>query len=198
MKSTPVHPAEAQILARNSESVIERASQISLMAFDVDGILTDGTLWYGENGEVMKPFNALDGHGLRLLKESGIRVALITGRDGPIVSRRAYELGIDLVYQGVRNKPETLIKLAQECGVTLAQTGFMGDDLIDLTAMQKCGFAATVPNAPEYIASAAHWVSTRSGGAGAARECCDLILASQGKLAPFFGSQTPLISGAIQ
>src|SRR5690625_4430877 len=128
MKSTPVHPAEAQILARNSESVIERASQISLMAFDVDGILTDGTLWYGENGEVMKPFNALDGHGLRLLKESGIRVALITGRDGPIVSRRAYELGIDLVYQGVRNKPETLIKLAQECGVTLAQTGFMGDD----------------------------------------------------------------------
>src|SRR5690625_7557592 len=107
------------------------------MAFDVDGVLTDGTLWYSRNGEVVKGFHALDGHGLRLLKESGILVALITGREGPIVDRRAAELGIDIVQQGVRDKAHALSQLGQEYGLDMDHIGYMGDDLIDLPAFQR-------------------------------------------------------------
>lgn len=193
------HPAEAQILAKVSPSVIDRAAKVRLMAFDVDGVLTDGTLWYSRNGEVVKGFHALDGHGLRLLKESGILVAMITGRQGPIVDRRAAELGIDITRQGVRDKAGLLQELAQEFGLDMEQVGFMGDDLIDLGALQRAGLAASVPNAPAYVTQAAHWVSERPGGQGAARECCDLILAAQGRLAAFFDPQSSmLMTGAIQ
>lgn len=198
MNISTLHPIEAQIIARNNPDTVKRAKQLQLMAFDVDGVLTDGTLWYNEHGEAFKGFNALDGHGLRLLKESGIRVALITGRKGPIVTRRAAELGIDTVMQGIRNKKEAIIELAQNSGFSLEQTGFMGDDLIDLAAMQKVGFAASVPNAPDYVQQAAHWVANRNGGSGAARDCCDLILAAQGKLATFFAPHPMLLIGAIQ
>ncbi|MFT0545696.1 KdsC family phosphatase [Allopusillimonas ginsengisoli] len=192
------HPVEALILAKESQGVIERARQIKLMAFDVDGVLTDGSLWYGEHGEQIKRFNALDGHGLRLLRESGITVALITGREGPIVDRRAAELGIPLVQQGVRDKALALATLAQDHGCTLAETGYMGDDIIDLAALQRAGFAASVPNAPAYVTQAAHWVSSLQGGSGAARECCDLILAAQGKLGAFFAPNAMFMSGSIQ
>lgn len=195
---TTPHPAEAQILAKVNPAVTARASKIRLMAFDVDGVLTDGTLWYSKDGELIKGFHALDGHGLRLLKESGILVALITGRQGAIVDRRAAELGIDIIQQGVRDKAQALAQLAQDYGMDMGQVGYMGDDLIDLAALQRVGFAASVPNAPSYIAQAAHWVSERSGGQGAARDCCDLILASQGRLAVFFTSQSMLMTGAIQ
>lgn len=168
------------------------------MAFDVDGVLTDGTLWYSKNGEIVKGFHALDGHGLRLLKESGILVALVTGRQGPIVDRRAAELGIDITQQGVRDKARALVQLGQEHGLDMEQIGYMGDDLIDLGALQRAGFAASVPDAPAYIMQAAHWVSERSAGKGAARECCDLILASQGRLAAFFEPHSMLMTGAIQ
>lgn len=192
------HPAEAQILAKVNPDVIARAQKIRLMAFDVDGILTDGTLWYSKYGEIVKGFHVLDGHGLRLLKESGILVALITGREGAIVDRRAAELGIDIVQQGVRDKVQALVQLGQEYGLDMEQIGYMGDDLIDLGAMQRAGLAASVPNAPTYIAQAAHWVSERPGGSGAARDCCDLILAAQGRLATFFGPHSMLMTGAIQ
>lgn len=195
--STP-HPAEALILAKVTSSVLERVRQVRVMAFDVDGVLTDGCLWYGEHGEVMKCFNSLDGHGLRLMRESGITVALITGREGPIVARRAAELGIALVRQGVRDKAQAIAELAQEHGHTLAEVGYMGDDLIDLGALQRVGFAASVPNAPVYVSQVAHWVSSQPGGAGAVRECCDLILASQGRLSTFFTPNALLMSGAMQ
>lgn len=192
------HPAEAQILAKTNPAVVDRATKIRLMAFDVDGILTDGTLWYSRHGEVVKGFHVLDGHGLRLLKESGILVALITGRQGPIVDRRAAELGIDIIHQGVRDKAQVLAQLGHEYGFDMEQIGYMGDDLIDLPALQRAGLAASVPNAPAYITQAAHWVSERPGGQGAARECCDLILAAQGRLASFFEPQAMLMTGAIQ
>lgn len=192
------HPAEALILARISPAVLERTRQVRLMAFDVDGVLTDGRLWYGEHGEVVKGFNALDGHGLRLMKESGIAVALVTGREGPIVARRAAELGIALVQQGVRDKARAIAELAQEHGYGLAEVGYMGDDIIDLTALQRVGFAASVPNAPPYVSQVAHWVSSVPGGSGAVRECCDVILASQGKLGAFFNPAAMRISGVIQ
>jgi 3-deoxy-D-manno-octulosonate 8-phosphate phosphatase (KDO 8-P phosphatase) len=192
------HPVEALVLAKISPAVFDRVRQLRLMIFDVDGVLTDGRLWYGESGEIMKGFNALDGHGLVQMRESGITVALITGREGPIVARRAAELGIAIVQQGVRNKAAAVVALAQEQGCSLAEVGYMGDDIIDLAAMQKVGFAASVPNAPPYISQAAHWVSSKPGGSGAVRECCDLILAAQGRLGAFFTSQASRLSGAIQ
>jgi len=193
------HPAEALILAKIAPAVIERARQVRVMAFDVDGVLTDGSLWYGEHGEHLKRFNALDGHGLKLLREGGIAVALITGREGAIVARRAAELGIAHVRQGVRDKAQALAELVQEQGCSLAEAGYMGDDIIDLAALQRVGFAASVPNAPSYVLQAAHWVSSREGGAGAVRECCDLILASQRRLGAFFApNAASRMSGALQ
>ncbi len=195
---TTPHPAEALVLAKVTPAVIERARQVRLMAFDVDGVLTDGSLWYGENGETMKRFNALDGHGLRLLGESGIIVALITGREGPILARRTGELGISLVLQGVRDKPQALSSLASEHGYGLEQVGFMGDDILDLAALQRVGFSASVPSAPPYVSQAAHWVASREGGHGAVRECTDLILAAQGRLSAFFAPNAVILSGVTQ
>lgn len=194
----PPHPAEALILAKAPAAAVERARQVRLMAFDVDGVLTDGSLWYGEHGEAVKRFNALDGHGLRLMREGGIAVALVTGREGPIVARRAADLGISLVMQGVRDKSQALAGLAQQQGYTLDQVGFMGDDILDLAALQRVGFAASVPDAPHYITQAAHWVASRNGGHGAARECCDLILAAQGRLKHFFSPNAVILGGITQ
>ena len=180
------HPAEALLLSRIPVATRERLANLRLMVFDVDGVLTDGSLWYGENGEIFKRFNVQDGHGLKMLSTSGIKVALVTGREGPIVDRRAAELGLGDVMQNVRDKGAALATLATRHHLPLDQIGFMGDDLIDLPAMQRAGFAASVPDAPAYVAQSAHWVSTRAGGAGAVRECCDLILASQQRLGQFF------------
>lgn len=196
--STVPHPAEAAILAGVDDTVIERVRRLQLMAFDVDGVLTDGLLWYGNDGEIAKSFHVHDGHGLRLLKESGVHVALITGRESAIVARRGAELGMQYVLQGIRDKGQALLQLCHELGIDTEQTGFMGDDLIDLPAMQRAGFAACVPDAPAYVAQAAHWVANLPGGAGAVRECCELILASQGRLAAFFDPQAVLMPGAIQ
>jgi 3-deoxy-D-manno-octulosonate 8-phosphate phosphatase (KDO 8-P phosphatase) len=192
------HPAEALVLARITPAVRERAAAVRLMVFDVDGVLTDGSLYYGETGEALKRFHVLDGHGLRLLMEGGLQIALMTGRSGPIVARRAAELGISEVMQGVRDKGAALAELAQRSAVQLNQTGYMGDDIIDLPAMQRAGFAASVPNAPGYVSQAAHWIATQPGGSGAVRECCDLLLASQGRLGGFLASPGLLGPGAIQ
>ena len=188
MKRPPpiTHPTEALILARIDPSVRARLQRLKLMVFDVDGVLTDGGLWYTEHGETLKRFHALDGHGLKMLAVSGIQVALVTGRESPIIARRAAELGLGAVMQNVRDKGAVLTELLTRFGVALEQTGFMGDDLIDLPAMQRAGFSASVPDAPAYITQAAHWVSERRGGHGAARECCDLILAAQQRLGVFF------------
>ncbi|WP_203564713.1 KdsC family phosphatase [Bordetella pseudohinzii] len=199
MPSRLPHPADALVLARIPAPVRERAMAVRLMVFDVDGVLTDGSLYFGEHGEMFKRFNALDGHGLRLLMEGGFKVALMTGRSGPVVDRRAAELGISEVLQGVRDKGAALAELAQRQGIQLDQTGYMGDDIIALPAMQRAGFAASVSTAPAYVAQAAHWVSTLPGGGGAVRECCDLLLAAQGRLGAFLTSPTVLTGpGAIQ
>lgn len=197
---TSPHPVEALLLAPIPAEVQARLRNIRLMAFDVDGVLTDGRLFYNEDGECLKAFHALDGYGLRLLQECGITVALITGRVGNIVSRRASELGIDEVHQGIRDKSIVLNDLAQRYGLDMQQIGYMGDDIIDLTAMKCVGFAATVPSAPAYIHQLAHWISNIEGGYGAARKCCDLILASQRRLGHYFTPTPPvsLIIGSPQ
>src|SRR5690554_4989036 len=112
------HPAEAQILALIAPEVQKRARAVRLMVFDVDGILTDGSLWFGEHGEYLKPFNALDGHGLRLLREQGVMVAWLSGRNSPITARRAAELGISPVLQGIHDKITAIEDLARESGLS--------------------------------------------------------------------------------
>lgn len=192
------HPAEAQILARVEPEVRKRARAVRMMVFDVDGVLTDGSLWFGEHGEVVKPFNALDGHGLRLLREQGIRVAWLSGRNSPITARRAAELGISPVLQGIHDKIGAIESLAKESGLTMQDMGFMGDDIIDMQVLRRVGFAASVPNAPAYVSQSAHWVSSRAGGQGAVRECCDLILAAKARLGACFATSLSTLGGAIQ
>jgi len=185
MKPLHTHPAEALVLARVPTDVVERATKVRLMVFDVDGVLTDGSLWYGEQGEALKRFHVLDGHGLKMLTNNGLTVALMTAREGSVLARRAAELGLSHLYQGVRDKAKALVDLAQQQGVAFEAVGYMGDDVIDLMAMQRAGLAVSVPHAPAYVAQAAHWVTDAAGGHGAVRECCDMLLASQGKLGQF-------------
>lgn len=198
MMNKILHPAESLILSKIPESIRQRAQNIRLVAFDVDGVLTDGSLLYSENGEQLKRFNALDGHGLKMLKQSGIRVVLITGRSGPIVTRRAADLGIALVYQDARDKAQLITTIASDTNLQLDQIAYIGDDVIDLQAMQKVGLAVSVPHAPAYIQQAAHWVTTVQGGYGAARELADIILASQGLLGPFLQGSLLIRGVAIQ
>lgn len=160
----------------------ERARALRLMAFDIDGTLTDGSIRIGVQGELYKRFSVHDGLGLVWLREAGIEVAFITGRRSEIVANRANELQISVVLQGVADKAQALTQLCTERGFGLQACGFMGDDYPDLPALQIAGLAATVPGAPAALQAAAHWQSTRAAGQGAARELAELILQARGEL----------------
>jgi 3-deoxy-D-manno-octulosonate 8-phosphate phosphatase (KDO 8-P phosphatase) len=160
----------------------QRARKVRLMLFDVDGVLTDGTLYLGENGEVMKGFNVRDGHGLKMLQDAGIEVGIVSTRNSRIVQLRCGELGIVLVKQGAANKHIVIRELLEERGLKSDQAGFMGDDLLDLSALSQCGFAATVPEAPAAVRERCHYVTSAAGGRGAAREVCELLLAAHDAL----------------
>ena len=157
-----------------------RAARVKLMVFDVDGVLTDGGLHYGHDGEVIKRFHVQDGLGLRLLQESGVQTAIITARQSPIVARRAADLGIHHVQQGVHNKADAFDRLLEKTGFTDAVCGFAGDDLIDLPVLTRVGFAASVPNGHPEVISRVHFVSQAYGGDGAVRNICDFLLRAQG------------------
>lgn len=163
-------------------SALDRARNIALMAFDVDGILTDGTLFVGAGGEEFKAFNSLDGHGMKMLRENGVAIAIITGRNSASVAMRARELGVTHLYQGVQDKLAACDDLLGKTGLRQDQIGYMGDDLPDLALLSRCGFAATVPQATDAVKQVSHYISTRDGGHGAAREVCDFILLAQEKL----------------
>ena len=156
------------------------AAQVQLMVFDVDGVLTDGRLHYGPDGEVLKTFDTLDGHGVKMLRSAGVQTAIITGRSSKIVASRARELAIDHVYQGVHDKTEAFAELLTKTGVAAHDTGYMGDDWPDLAVMLKAGFAAVPANAHIELVRRAHYVAQARGGRGAAREVCDLILRARG------------------
>ena len=158
-------------------TLAERARAVRLAAFDVDGVLTDGTLFIGPQGEAFKPFNILDGHGIRMLQSARVVVAIITGRSSEAVAWRARELGIEEVVQGCKDKAQALAAIAARHGATLAECSFMGDDLPDLEPMRRCGLAVTVPNAVAGVKAVAHHVTRAHGGHGAVREFCDLLLA---------------------
>ena len=160
----------------------ERASRIKLMAFDVDGVLSDGSLFYTDEGVEIKAYNSLDGLGLNLLKKAGITLAIITGRNTPNVEARMHHLGIDLLFQGSRNKLETMHELLARLGLTPEEAGFMGDDIIDLQVMAACGFSAAPADAHALARQHARLIASKNGGRGAVREVCEFILDAQGKL----------------
>lgn len=160
---------------------ITRAAKIRLMIFDVDGILTDGSLHFGADGEALKTFNVLDGQGIRLLQNAGIATAIISARQSPIVARRAADLGITHVRQGIHDKKTAFLQLLNELSIPADECGFIGDDVIDLPVLTRVGFAASVPNGHAEVRQHVHHVTTASGGKGAAREVCDFILRAQNK-----------------
>ena len=161
---------------------VEKIKPIRLIAFDVDGILTDGGLYLSDSGEEFKRFNSLDGHGLKMLKASGVELALITGRTSRCVEMRAKNLGITHVYQGIEKKWDAMQDLLGKLMLAPEQAAFMGDDVVDLPAMRRVGLALTVPQASPAVQDHAHYTTRREGGHGAVREVCELIMSAQGTL----------------
>ena len=165
-----------------SDEARERASRIKLMAFDVDGVFTDNSLYYTDEGVEIKVFNARDGYGTHMLRQAGVQVAVITGRRARCVELRMENLGIKLLHQGVHYKLECMQKMLGELGIGIEEAGYMGDDLLDLELMQACGFSAAPADAHDLVLQHARLVSDKPGGRGAIRQVCEFILKSQGKL----------------
>ncbi|OIR05811.1 3-deoxy-D-manno-octulosonate 8-phosphate phosphatase KdsC [mine drainage metagenome] len=163
-------------------SLAERIKPLRLVAFDVDGVLTDGGLYLSDSGEEFKRFNSLDGHGLKMLKASGVELAIITGRVSKCVELRAKNLGIARLYQGVEDKLAVMQSLLAELKLAPEAAAFMGDDVVDLPVMRRVGLALSVPAAPQVVRDHAHYVSLREAGHGAVREVCEMILGAQGTL----------------
>jgi 3-deoxy-D-manno-octulosonate 8-phosphate phosphatase (KDO 8-P phosphatase) len=163
--------------------VLERARGVRLAIFDVDGVLTDGTLWIGEGGEAFKAFNILDGHGVKMLQAAGVAAAILSGRESRAVAHRAAELAIAHVVQGAGDKLAAFERLLGEARVSARDCAFVGDDLPDLPVLERCGFAVAVANAVDAVKAAAHYVTRAPGGRGAVREFCELVLRSRGQLA---------------
>jgi 3-deoxy-D-manno-octulosonate 8-phosphate phosphatase (KDO 8-P phosphatase) len=160
--------------------VEDRAKNIKLIVFDVDGVMTDGSLYLCDDGQEYKAFNSHDGLGMKMLKASGVEMAIITGRTSNVVIKRAENTGVTHFYQGVEDKLEALEHLAQKLGLELSQCAFMGDDVIDLPPMRRSGLALAVPAAPALVKQHAHYVTTLEGGRGAVREVVELIMQAQG------------------
>ncbi|WP_348827888.1 HAD hydrolase family protein [Halomonas sp. RT37] len=171
-----------ELLASLAPDLVERLRHIKLLALDVDGVLTDGRLYFHADGSELKAFNTLDGHGLKLAKRAGIQVALITGRSSPMVTQRARALGIEHVQQGVERKLPALESLCDSLGLALDQVAYCGDDLPDLPCIHRSAVGITVPGAPCYLRQHADWVTQVAGGHGAVREITDTLLMAQGRL----------------
>ncbi len=164
------------------KDILKRAEQIELAIFDVDGVLTDGGLMLGENGNEYKVFHSRDGLGLVMLHDTGCHIAVISGRSSSIVSERMAALGIEYVYQGQNDKGKALEDLLVKLNVDAQATAYVGDDFIDLPAMHRVGFAVAVADAHPLVIEHAHWVTKERGGRGAAREVCELIMHARGML----------------
>ncbi len=175
--------------------ITAKARAIRLLALDCDGVLTDGSLLYGNNGEDLKAFSILDGLGIKLLRTGGVEVAIITGRRSALLERRARELGIELLLQGREDKLVALRELIAGRGIALDAVAYCGDDLPDLPAIRAAGLGIAPANAWPLVREHADWVTTRTGGSGAVREICEGILHAQGKLqatlAPYLGDGKP-------
>ncbi|WP_017937175.1 3-deoxy-manno-octulosonate-8-phosphatase KdsC [Zestomonas thermotolerans] len=165
-----------------SEELLQRARNIRLAVFDVDGVLTDGKLYFLPDGSEFKTFNTLDGHGIKMLIQAGVQTAIITGRSSPVVERRAKNLGIHHLFQGREDKLAALDELLARLGLERQQVAYLGDDLPDLPAIRRVGLGMAVANADPFVREHAHGVTRARGGEGAAREFCELILRAQSRL----------------
>jgi 3-deoxy-D-manno-octulosonate 8-phosphate phosphatase (KDO 8-P phosphatase) len=167
------------LFSDNEEQATESASKIRLLLLDVDGILTDGKLYFSNSGEESKAFHSLDGHGIKMLIHAGIAVGIITGRESNIVTKRAADLGIDILYQGREDKIDVLKEIIVDKGITADAIAYAGDDLPDLPVLQAVGLSFSVPRAHADVKDAVNAITTRLGGEGAVREITDFILSSQ-------------------
>ena len=158
----------------------QRAARIRLVALDVDGVLTDGRLYYGPQGEALKVFDVRDGHGIKMLLHQGVEVAILSARSSEIVETRARELGIRRVLQGRGNKAAAWQELLAATGIAAEHAGFIGDDLPDLPVLARAGLAATVADARLEVKNVAHWIAPQSGGRGAVRALAEFILQAKG------------------
>jgi 3-deoxy-D-manno-octulosonate 8-phosphate phosphatase (KDO 8-P phosphatase) len=164
------------------QDIYERARKIRLAIFDVDGVLTDGALYYADSGKEMKAFSVRDGHGMRMLRDSGVALAIISSRSSHSLEARARNLGIELLFQGAADKLAAFSELQGRCGTGAEACAYVGDDLVDLPVMKRCGLAVAVPDAPASVRQQAQYVTRARGGHGAVREFCEIILHAQGSL----------------
>jgi len=166
----------------NAQSAVAAAQNIRLLLLDVDGVLTNGQLYYGDDGNEYKAFNIKDGLGIKLLQRGGVEVGIITGRSSSLLTRRCAELGIDRVIQGREDKLTALQELLDNLPLSITQVAFMGDDLPDLAVIKRVGLGMTVADANHVLLESAGWQSQYCGGGGAVREAAEFILKAQGKL----------------
>ncbi len=179
---------EAKLKQSISPLVLEKASQIKLLICDVDGVLSDGKVYFTNQGDELKNFNIKDGLGIKLLQQSGIQVAIITGRQSAIVEHRAHELGIKLLYQGRPDKRATFSEIIQQLNLQPEQVAHIGDDLPDLPLMNLSGLGISVADAYFFVKQQADWITQMPGGSGAVREVADLLLSAQDKLSAILES----------
>jgi 3-deoxy-D-manno-octulosonate 8-phosphate phosphatase (KDO 8-P phosphatase) len=164
------------------KDILEKAARVELVLFDVDGVLTDGSLYLGDDGQEYKAFHSRDGHGMAMLQEAGVRIGIITGRTSQVVAHRMASLGIEHVYQGRRDKLPAFEELLDKLGVTPEATAFVGDDVVDLPILTRVGLAIAVADAHPLVVRHCHWQTPSPGGRGAARDVCELILEARGRL----------------
>lgn len=166
----------------NMIDIEDRARAIKLMVLDVDGVLTDGKLYFSDDGREYKAFNSKDGHGIVMLQMSGVKVSVITARNSPVVAKRMKELRMEHVVQGRTDKRVALMELLDTMTLKPEQVAYVGDDVVDLGPMRVAGLAVAVADAHELAKQQAHWITTLNGGHGAVREVCDLIMQAQNTL----------------
>lgn len=162
--------------------IIEKASLIKLVIFDVDGVLTDGSLFIDNNGMEYKAFNSRDGLGMKMLQKSGVKIAIITGRSSEVVSHRMKSMGIVHVYQGQDDKLLAYENIKNELKLSAEEIAYVGDDIIDLPVMRKVGLAIAVQDAHPLVIKHAHWQTPHAGGRGAGRDVCELVMEAQNNL----------------
>ena len=164
------------------QDIQAKAAAIKLVIFDVDGVLTDGSLFLGDDGQEYKAFNSKDGHGMKMLQHTGVGIAIITGRSSEVVRIRMHSLGIENVFQGIHDKRAAYEKLKAQLGLSDAQIAYVGDDVVDLPVMTQVGLSITVADGHALCKQHAHWISSHGGGRGAAREVCEMLMDAQGTL----------------